>query len=162
MTLPAHDSSKYSSQQRLDVRINEAPLETLVEAHLGRCSSVLLVNRKCQQACQGAWHRHRQPETLSRCEVLLSWSQNSLVMLSAGSWAALLLRTASPKPSGRLTKLFVHSILYQRGIYPPESFEQHKKYGLSVMISADHGLVQYMNGVLPQMSGSPSAFCLSA
>ena len=55
-----------------------------------------------------------------------------------------------------------NSILYQRGIYPPESFEQHRKYGLSVMISADPGLVQYMNGVLPQMSGGLSGPAIPA
>ncbi|KAK9841254.1 hypothetical protein WJX74_002623 [Apatococcus lobatus] len=73
-----------------------------------------------------------------------------------GSLAQATRNTITLRGSAQLVTEFfgyaVSSILYQRGIYPPESFEQHKKYGLSVMISADHGLVQYMNGVLPQMA----------
>mmetsp|Transcript_2833 Transcript_2833/g.7502 ORF Transcript_2833/g.7502 Transcript_2833/m.7502 type:complete len:94 (-) Transcript_2833:10-291(-) len=46
----------------------------------------------------------------------------------------------------------VNSILYQRGIYPPESFEGQKKYGLNMMITSDEGLTKYLNNVLTQMS----------
>ena len=47
----------------------------------------------------------------------------------------------------------VNSILYQRGIYAPESFERKKKYGLSMMVTTDEGLVKYLATVLTQMSG---------
>ena len=46
------------------------------------------------------------------------------------------------------------SILYQRGVYPPESFKQHKQYGLSIMMTTDSGLTTYLSNVLAQMSGT--------
>lgn len=46
------------------------------------------------------------------------------------------------------------SILYQRGIYPPDNFEQKKQYGLSIMVSTDTGLSSYLTTVLEQMSGA--------
>ncbi|DBA99158.1 hypothetical protein WJX82_001946 [Trebouxia sp. C0006] len=46
----------------------------------------------------------------------------------------------------------VNSILYQRGIYPPDNFEQRKQYGLSIMVSTDTGLTDYLSTVLEQMS----------
>jgi len=46
------------------------------------------------------------------------------------------------------------SILYQRGIYPPESFDRQKKYGLAMMVTSDEGLTKYLTSVLKQMSGT--------
>jgi len=46
----------------------------------------------------------------------------------------------------------VNSILYQRGIYAPENFERTKKYGLSMMVTTDEGLVKYLSTVLTQIS----------
>ncbi|CAG9461654.1 unnamed protein product [Pedinophyceae sp. YPF-701] len=45
----------------------------------------------------------------------------------------------------------VNSILYQRGIYPPESFEVKKEYGLSLMVSSDGELSKYLADVLKQV-----------
>uniref|UniRef100_A0A061QUQ8 Mitotic spindle assembly checkpoint protein MAD2 n=1 Tax=Tetraselmis sp. GSL018 TaxID=582737 RepID=A0A061QUQ8_9CHLO len=45
----------------------------------------------------------------------------------------------------------VNSILYQRGVYPPESFEGQKKYGLNMMITSDEKLTEYLNNVLKQL-----------
>jgi hypothetical protein len=45
------------------------------------------------------------------------------------------------------------SILYQRGIYPPESFTPVAKYGLSILVSGDEGLKTYLLQVLRQVSG---------
>ncbi|KDD75461.1 hypothetical protein H632_c674p2 [Helicosporidium sp. ATCC 50920] len=47
----------------------------------------------------------------------------------------------------------VSSILYQRGIYPPENFEPKKQYGLTVMSVKDTKLAEYLNTVLRQFSG---------
>ena len=47
----------------------------------------------------------------------------------------------------------VNSILYQRGIYAPENFKRTKKYGLSMMVTTDEGLVSYLDTVLTQISG---------
>ena len=46
----------------------------------------------------------------------------------------------------------VNSVLYQRGIYAPEHFERTKKYGLSMMVTTDEGLVKYLSTVLTQIS----------
>eukprot|EP00899_Mesostigma_viride_P011851 jgi/Mesvir1/20667/Mv14881-RA.1 len=44
------------------------------------------------------------------------------------------------------------SILYQRGIYPPESFTKVKKYGLQMLVTADGELHAYLSQVLTQLS----------
>lgn len=45
----------------------------------------------------------------------------------------------------------INSILYQRGIYPPETFKRVAKYGLGMMVTTDEGLTQYMKNVLGQL-----------
>lgn len=47
------------------------------------------------------------------------------------------LRRAPPRAQ---TPLPARSILYQRGIYPPEEFKRVAKYGLSMMVTSDEGL----------------------
>lgn len=47
----------------------------------------------------------------------------------------------------------INSILYQRGIYPPESFNKVQKYGLSMLVTSDSGLQQYLQQVLSQLTG---------
>lgn len=46
------------------------------------------------------------------------------------------------------------SILYQRAIYPPESFTPVAKYGLSVLVTTDEGLKAYLANVLRQLSST--------
>lgn len=46
----------------------------------------------------------------------------------------------------------VNTILYQRGIYPPEQFERKKKYGLTLLVTSDTELKNYLNGVLQQLN----------
>lgn len=46
----------------------------------------------------------------------------------------------------------VNTILYQRGIYPPEQFERKKKYGLTVLVTSDTELKNYLNSVLHQLN----------
>lgn len=48
----------------------------------------------------------------------------------------------------------VNSILYQRGIYPPETFKRVSQYGLAMMITTDEALVGYMQNILRQLEGS--------
>lgn len=45
----------------------------------------------------------------------------------------------------------INSILYQRGIYQPETFKREVKYGLTVLTSTDTGLLKYMDEVMGQM-----------
>lgn len=46
----------------------------------------------------------------------------------------------------------INSILYQRGIYLPETFQRETKYGgLTVLTTTDQGLLTYLNAVMGQM-----------
>mmetsp|Transcript_20190 Transcript_20190/g.45736 ORF Transcript_20190/g.45736 Transcript_20190/m.45736 type:complete len:209 (+) Transcript_20190:188-814(+) len=47
----------------------------------------------------------------------------------------------------------INSILYQRGIYPPEEFNRESKYGLAMMVSTDEKLRDYMRKVLNDLEG---------
>jgi len=46
----------------------------------------------------------------------------------------------------------INSILYQRGLYPPEYFTRVNKYGLTMLVTTDEGLKDYLKGVLSQIS----------
>ncbi|KAF1333645.1 Mitotic spindle checkpoint component mad2, partial [Globisporangium splendens] len=46
----------------------------------------------------------------------------------------------------------INSILYQRGIYPPESFKQVQKYGLNMLVTADEKLEEFFTKFLRQLS----------
>lgn len=50
----------------------------------------------------------------------------------------------------------INSILYQRGIYPAESFAPFQHYGLPMMVTADPALKKYLGSVLTQLSGAGS------
>ncbi|GAA5932027.1 spindle checkpoint protein MAD2 [Sporobolomyces koalae] len=64
-------------------------------------------------------------------------------------------QTLSLKGSTKIVTEFfeysVNSILYQRGIYPPEDFKQVKKYGLTLFTSADEALEKYVQNVMKQV-----------
>mmetsp|Transcript_15229 Transcript_15229/g.17953 ORF Transcript_15229/g.17953 Transcript_15229/m.17953 type:complete len:219 (-) Transcript_15229:1876-2532(-) len=45
----------------------------------------------------------------------------------------------------------VNSILYQRGIYPPETFKRTTKYGLAMLMSTDENLQAYLQKILTQV-----------
>eukprot|EP01036_Dinobryon_divergens_P029827 gene29827-38983_t len=45
----------------------------------------------------------------------------------------------------------VNNILYQRGVYPPESFKRVSQYGLSMMVTTDEGLLSYLSNILRQL-----------
>lgn len=46
----------------------------------------------------------------------------------------------------------VNNILYQRAIYPPDSFAQVSKYGLPMMVTTDDPLKKYLGTVLTQLA----------
>jgi mitotic spindle assembly checkpoint protein MAD2 len=48
----------------------------------------------------------------------------------------------------------VNSILYQRGVYMPETFEKVKKYNLQLMMTKDEGLLAYMSNITSQMQSA--------
>lgn len=45
----------------------------------------------------------------------------------------------------------INNILYQREIYPPESFRRVAKYGLAMFVTTDDGLNGYLRNVLMQL-----------
>ncbi|XP_013780640.1 mitotic spindle assembly checkpoint protein MAD2A-like [Limulus polyphemus] len=45
----------------------------------------------------------------------------------------------------------INSILYQRGIYPPESFTRLQKYGLTLLVTTNDKLQHYLSIVLKQL-----------
>ncbi|KYQ91232.1 DNA-binding HORMA domain-containing protein [Tieghemostelium lacteum] len=46
----------------------------------------------------------------------------------------------------------INTILFQRGLYPPESFTRVAKYGLPILVTNDQGLKDYLENVLKQLS----------
>jgi len=48
----------------------------------------------------------------------------------------------------------INSILFQRGIYPPESFKTEEHFGLSILVSTDEKIQQFLQPVLNQMKGT--------
>jgi mitotic spindle assembly checkpoint protein MAD2 len=47
----------------------------------------------------------------------------------------------------------INSILYQRGIYPPETFKRVPKYGLAMMLTTDESLSAYISNIMHQLNG---------
>lgn len=47
----------------------------------------------------------------------------------------------------------MNSILYQRGVYSPESFERKQEYGITLFVSKDKEIVDYFDSVLPNLEG---------
>ncbi|KAJ1659110.1 Mitotic spindle checkpoint component mad2, partial [Dispira simplex] len=45
----------------------------------------------------------------------------------------------------------INSILFQRGLYPPEDFKMVKKYGLNMLVSTDDALQAYLKQILTQL-----------
>ncbi|SPO07112.1 probable spindle assembly checkpoint protein [Cephalotrichum gorgonifer] len=61
----------------------------------------------------------------------------------------------SLKGSARLVAEFfqysIHSILFQRGVYPAEDFTAVKKYGLNMLVSADDQVKAYIKKIMGQL-----------
>lgn len=45
----------------------------------------------------------------------------------------------------------MNSILYQRGVYPPEKFTHMQKYGMTVLVTDDEELKTYLESVTKQL-----------
>ena len=62
------------------------------------------------------------------------------------------------KGSAQLVKEFfgygINSILYQRGIYPAESFTRKQEYGLTLLVSTDDKVNKFLDSVLSQIEVS--------
>ncbi|KAJ5818088.1 Mitotic spindle checkpoint component mad2 [Penicillium riverlandense] len=62
----------------------------------------------------------------------------------------------SLKGSAKLVAEFfeysINSILFQRGVYPPEDFTTVKKYGLNMLVSADDQVKAYIKKIMAQLN----------
>ncbi|XP_014103762.2 mitotic spindle assembly checkpoint protein MAD2A [Bactrocera oleae] len=47
-------------------------------------------------------------------------------------------------------KYGINSILFQRGIYPPETFENTQQYGITILMSKDKKIEEFLSNVLQQ------------
>lgn len=47
----------------------------------------------------------------------------------------------------------INSILYQRGIYPPETFTRVTHYDMSLQLTTDPKLKNYLTNVVSQLKG---------
>lgn len=47
----------------------------------------------------------------------------------------------------------INSILFQRGIYPAETFQNHQQYGLTILMSTDEKIQKFLENVLKQTQG---------
>ncbi|KAJ1528763.1 hypothetical protein ONE63_007150 [Megalurothrips usitatus] len=45
----------------------------------------------------------------------------------------------------------INSILFQRGVYPPETFKSVENFGLSIFVSTDEKIISFVETVLSQM-----------
>ncbi|BCR98822.1 spindle checkpoint protein MAD2 [Aspergillus luchuensis] len=62
----------------------------------------------------------------------------------------------SLKGSAKLVAEFfeysINSILFQRGVYPPEDFTTVKKYGLNMLVTADDQVKAYIKKIMSQLN----------
>lgn len=57
--------------------------------------------------------------------------------------------------SKQVTEFFeysIHSILFQRGLYPAEDFTRVKKYGLNLLVSVDDQVKSYIKRIMTQLN----------
>ena len=47
----------------------------------------------------------------------------------------------------------INNILYQRGIYPSGSFSYKQQYGLTLFVSTEENVKNYLENVIPQIKG---------
>jgi mitotic spindle assembly checkpoint protein MAD2 len=48
----------------------------------------------------------------------------------------------------------VNSILYQRGVYAPETFERKDEYGITLFVTKDKEILTYFDNILPNLEGN--------
>jgi HORMA domain len=56
----------------------------------------------------------------------------------------------------KFIQLEMCSILYNRGVYPEESFSKVKKYGLTMLLTQDEGVKSFITNLTSQLSGALS------
>lgn len=97
---------------------------------------------------QGRWIRGFEPLTArfasSRLAfVFLGYARDTAQLCTMATAQATKNKITLKGSTGIVTEFFgyaVNSILYQRGIYSPESFEAKQKYGLRMLVTTDESL----------------------
>ncbi|TRY75092.1 hypothetical protein TCAL_00609 [Tigriopus californicus] len=77
--------------------------------------------------------------------------------MSATANSQLTRSAVTLKGSAQLVTQFfnygINSILYQRGIYPPESFTRKQEYGLTLLVSTDDKVNEFLKELLTKIEG---------
>ncbi|KAE8152467.1 DNA-binding protein [Aspergillus avenaceus] len=58
----------------------------------------------------------------------------------------------SSKLVGEFFEYSINSILFQRGVYPPEDFTTVKKYGLNMLVTSDDQVKAYIKKIMSQLN----------
>ncbi|KAL4962879.1 spindle checkpoint protein MAD2 [Aspergillus stella-maris] len=64
----------------------------------------------------------------------------------------LSLKVGSGKLVAEFFEYSINSILFQRGVYPPEDFTTVKKYGLNMLVTADDQVKAYIKKIMSQLN----------
>jgi mitotic spindle assembly checkpoint protein MAD2 len=83
----------------------------------------------------------------------MTYGARSSTGASATRGSSILLHGPSTDTVAEFFEYAVCSILYQRGVYPPEQFEAKKAFGLSIMAVKDLGLKAYLKDVFNYFTG---------
>ncbi|KAK0660722.1 Mitotic spindle checkpoint component mad2 [Lasiodiplodia hormozganensis] len=70
----------------------------------------------------------------------------------AGAKTHKLALKGSSKVISEFFEYSIHTILFQRGVYPAEDFTAVKKYGLTMMVSSDDQVKAYIKKIMSQLS----------
>lgn len=55
-----------------------------------------------------------------------------------------------------ITEFAINSVLFQRGLYPPETFKAAQQYGITLLLSEDPQIKAFLNNLLTQSEGMQS------
>eukprot|EP00983_Pelagomonas_calceolata_P091578 1157565-Pelagomonas_calceolata.AAC.1 len=102
--------------------------------------------------CPAAEHNHPAGLCADRCRVFSVRSEQVSLVCEQKSLQPLATLLTTPECFG--APPFHCSILYQRGVYPQETFDVAKKYGCNLWLNNDEGLTKYLHTVLQQTKGA--------
>lgn len=53
-----------------------------------------------------------------------------------------------------ISEYAINSVLFQRGLYPPETFKAEQQYGITLLISEDAQIKSFLTNLLTQSEGN--------
>jgi len=87
----------------------------------------------------------------SVCLTLEAMALSQLSASKVGESTSTITLTGSAQMISEFFYFGLNSILYQRGIYPPENFKRSQKYGLVMLTTIDEKLEAYFKCLLSQL-----------